>query len=245
MPIIEPVSDDSPLSQGDILNGIRLFSTTRPWMQDGGDAVIKNETLCLVVSRPCVSGHKDHITVLSIEPSKLTVPRDTSSFQDVLVFLEELRGGFGKPDLFYLGELPGHNGRFVARLDSFHDIEIPDDATERADFLSSRQFARLTMDFRRDLHIRILKAFADQGFDDHGWLCDDDLDWVVQAGQGSLAEAEKKLHESDSEVSRLAFQGQAKKPSKESDNTKKQVEEVRRKLSGFLAEQERRRNLPL
>ena len=60
------------------------------------------------------------------------------------------RDGGSSPDVFYLGQLPGRSGRFCARLDSFHTIEIPEEGDQRTQFLTAHRTLTLHADFARD-----------------------------------------------------------------------------------------------
>jgi hypothetical protein len=78
MPIIEQTPEESTLSQGDVLQEVRLYSTKKCWGPDGGEAVIANKRLCLVVSRPCVARHKESVTVIAVERMEDGIPSDVS-----------------------------------------------------------------------------------------------------------------------------------------------------------------------
>ena len=208
MPIIEPVNPDSPLSQGDILQGVRLFATKECWNADGGSAVIANQKLCLVLSRPCVALNKDRVTVASIDQITDGVPGSVKTLEDVLSFLKDVRDGADSPDVFYLGEINGKPGRFAARLDSIHSIQLPSDNEVRTAFLRERRVGRLGIDFARDLHVRLFRAFAALGFDDVKWFTDRDLKWIVEKARGELALAKQDLHEKQAAKSQREFSGQ-------------------------------------
>ena len=112
MPIIETPDSLLPLSQGDVLRDVRLFLTRESWAEAGGDCLKLPHKLCLVISRPCIVGHKPNVITAAIERYTDRVPRDVQSFEDILAFLTELRDGAESPDVFYLGQLPGHEGRY-------------------------------------------------------------------------------------------------------------------------------------
>jgi hypothetical protein len=116
MPIIEQPDSLYPLSQGDVLRDVRLFITKESWTDTGGECHKVPHKLCMVVSRPCVVGHKPNALVAAVERYADRVPRDVQSFEDILAFLTDLRDGADSPDVFYLGQLPGHEGRYGARL---------------------------------------------------------------------------------------------------------------------------------
>jgi hypothetical protein len=196
MPIIEHPQTGSPLSQGDILKDINLFLTADGWGEIGGQSEKSPYRLCLVLSRPCVIEHKKSVIVTAIEKLKDNPPRGADTFESVLSFLTRLRDGPESPDVFYLGQLPGMMGRFAARLDLLHTIQLPPSGSERQSFVDVRRIAVLHHDFVRDLHVRLFRAVATLGFDDHGWLSDSDLDWLVESGKADLLKAQSKVQES-------------------------------------------------
>jgi hypothetical protein len=189
MPIIEPARPGAPLTQGDLLNGVALFATKGSWEERGGQASAVKSELCLVLSRPCVAAHKKHVVVAAVAKFPDNVPKNIDSFDKVLDFLTGARDGGSSPDVFYLGQLPGRSGRFCARLDSFHTIEIPEEGDQRMQFLAARRTLTLHPDFARDLHMRVFGAFASLGFDDHSWPSTEDLQWLVNQGQADMATA--------------------------------------------------------
>ena len=134
-------------------------------------------------------GHKDDAIVASIERLADKPPRDLESFKRVLSFLTSLRDGPNSPDVFYLGQIPGTSGRFAARLDLLHTIRLPPSNSERQSFVDSKRIGALHPDFVRDLHVRLFRAVATLGFDDHGWLSDSDLEWVVDKAKADLLKA--------------------------------------------------------
>jgi len=196
MPTIELVPDDAPLAQGDILSGLKLYSTQRSWKEDGGSAGESKAALCLVVSRPCVVSHKKHLTVVAIDVLQNARPPN-DDFEAAVTYLETLRDGEGAPDVFYLGGLPNKAGRFCARLDQFHDVEVPVESSQRQEFVRRCRVARLHTDFTRDLHSRLFGSFVSLGFNDYGWMCDDDLNWVIVQGQSQRSKfAAEKMRQS-------------------------------------------------
>lgn len=239
MPIIELVDADAPLTQGDILTGIRLFATADGWLSEGGEAVKAGDKLCLVLSRPCVALHKERIVVAMISPYKGNVPTDVKSFDQLLAFLSATRDGTDSPDVFYLGEIPSQAGRHAARLDSLHTIQVPSDVAARASFLRERRIGRLSPDFARDLHLRLLRTFASLGFDDVAWLSDNDLEWVLKKGRSELAAAEVQLHEKDAASSQKSFEG-GQFPASQVVDAQGKVDELKARLAPFEAEAERR-----
>ena len=127
MPIVTTPNDDSPLNQGDILKGIRLYSTADNWddgQELGGSAQLEAKfELCLVLSRPCVLEHKTDFIVAAVhgikeapppevvqgkkrgsaEKGDLSPDEKVEAYRRVRAFLESLRDGVGRTDRFYLG----------------------------------------------------------------------------------------------------------------------------------------------
>lgn len=207
MPIIELPKSGAPLTQGDILKGITLFSTKEGWLEKGGEHEKAPFKMCLVVSRPCVIAHKQHITVAGIEKYPDQVPKTIDNFDKVMSFLTGIRDGIRAPDQFYLGQLPQQTGRFCARLDSLHPIQIPTDQAVMAEFLKMKRVASLHPDFARDLHLRIFNAFASLGFEDFSWPSAEDLDWLVKQAKSDLSEAELEVNKLRAQKSSRAAQG--------------------------------------
>jgi hypothetical protein len=135
MPIIEPVHDqNAPLSQGDILKGVCLFSTKRSWTDCGGEPEGTNRALGLVLSRPCVAAHDEWVLVAAVEKYKNKPPAEFESYDEAKQFT----------------------------------VQVPKEGTsERQAFLASARIALLSKEFAHDLHLRIFRAFASLGFDDH------------------------------------------------------------------------------
>lgn len=199
MPIIEPHDPSLPLSQGDVLRGVSLFITKESWTEAGGEAKKTPHKLCLIVSRPCVVGHKFNAVVAAIEKMADNVPRDVETFEDILGFLTHLRDGADSPDVFYLGQIPSYEGRFGACLDSLHTIQIPAEAEQRA-FTDAKRIGRLNIDFVRDMHTRIFRVFATLGFDDHRWMSTQDLSWMVARGRSEIHDAQSAFEAANSAV---------------------------------------------
>lgn len=207
MPIIESLSPALPLSQGDVLKDVRLFLTQESWVEAGGAALKTTHKLCLLVSRPCVVGHKPHAIVSAVERFADRVPREVETFDDIRDFLTDLRDGTDAPDVFYLGQLPGYEGRFGARLDSLHTIQLPEGEEALRQFARDKRIGRLNIDFARDLHLRIFRAFASLGFDDHRWMSTEDLRWLVSRGRSETTSAEAALREAETALHAAQAQG--------------------------------------
>ena len=229
MAIIDFVDDDSPLSQGDLLKDILLHVSKYKYSSyAAGEAAAK---ICIVLSRPCVAAHKQTIVVASVEKFSPSIPEDAKkSFDHFKKFLEGARGGWNKPDLFYLGELREKDGRFCAKLDSIHTVEIPvSDINVRNEFLKKHRFARLSDSFIKDLHLRFFQAFASLGFDDSDWFCDSDLELLVTIGNDDLVAAAKKDNFKHFEGKSVSTQ-----------NAAKEIDQLKAKLKPYESELIRR-----
>jgi hypothetical protein len=240
MPIIEVPQPGSPLFQGDILKDINLFLSTDGWAEGGGQSVKSPHRLCLVLSRPCAIEHKETVIVASVEKLVDKPPRDSDTFKTVLSFLTRLRDGPQSPDVFYLGQIPGLTGRFAARLDLVHTIRLPPDGPERQSFVDARRIAVLNHEFVRDLHVRLFRAVATLGFDDHRWLSDSDLEWLVDSGRAELLKAQSKTQELRAKKSSLQAQGGRFEP-KELDAAEEAEQALRESLRPYDQEHQRRR----
>jgi hypothetical protein len=195
MPIIEIAQPGSPLSQGDILKDVNLFVTGEVTNASNGVAVASPHTMCLILTRPCGIEHKSSVIVAGVAKLKDDVPRELDTFAKVQSFLTGLRDGLTQPDIFYLGQLPALAGRYGARFDNLHIIQIPPAGPEREAFVSNKRVAGLHSDFTRDLHVRLFRAVASLGFDDDGWLSDADLEWLLNRGRTDLMAAQAKTQE--------------------------------------------------
>lgn len=194
MPIIEAlVNSEVPLSQGDVLKGMNLYQT-RKTDQNGGEPTPANQSLCLVLSRPCVASRSEVIVVAAIEKYKNSRPATFESFEEAKQFYTTVRDGLTTPDQFYLGQIDGYDGCFCARFNSLHTIQIP---TDRRAFLTLNRIARLHADFTHDLHLRLFRAFASLGFEDQGWYPTADLRAVVAVADKDLAAVQAELSKTE------------------------------------------------
>jgi len=240
MPIIEPAAtDQEQLLQGDVLRGVNLYTTAASWEGDGGRHRKAPQSLCLVLSRPCVATHKGVVVVAGVEKYADGVPRDANSFVRVREFLSDTRDGLRSPDRFYLGQLPNEKGRFCARLDAIHSIQVPPGEQERRAFLRERRIGTLNAEFVRDLHVRVFMAFASLGFSDQSWLSDGDLSWLVQAGELDVNEIKLELSKARTKQANLDAQGKDP-PTQEIDRLEQRLAELESQIEPYLTEKSRR-----
>jgi hypothetical protein len=186
MPIIETADADSPLTQGDVLQGATLAATAKPY--DRGELIQTAHRYCLVISRPCVCAHKRYVVVAAVAKYDSALPADfEKTIDNAIDWLTSARDGRDAPDRFYLGQIEGQTGRFCALLDSLHTIELPEAQAERQDVVRRTRIGRLSRDFANDLHVRIFASYSRLGFDDHRWMSDVDLGWLIGIGQAEIA----------------------------------------------------------
>lgn len=242
MPIIDNSEPSRPLSQGDILKDINLFVTAGGWMSSNGTAQTVPNKMCMVLSRPCVIAHKATVIVATVEKYPDAPPRELDSFKKVQSFLIGFRDGVKSPDVFYLGHFPQYSGRYCAKLDELHTIQIPGSEEERQQFVKSKRIGTLHPDFARDLHTRLFRAVASLGFDDHGWLSDNDLDWLVAQGEADLKLAEARVSEQEAKEKGQAAKGE-KFDTKQKNNAQREVENLKEELKPFQEERKRRNDL--
>jgi hypothetical protein len=231
MPIIELVHDQIvPLSQGDILKGVSLFSTKKSWTEGGGEPERTNRGLALVLSRPCVAAHDEWVLVAAVEKYKNKPPGEFESYDEAKQFFIEVRDGLTTPDQLYLGQIPGYEGSFCGQLDSLHTIQIPKSGTaERQAFLAAARIASLNQEFAHDLHLRIFRAFASLGFDDHRWFSSDDLRALVAVADRDEAKHKVELLAVDAKLKVGQSQGF------HHESEKKKLERERARLEEILA----------
>jgi hypothetical protein len=191
MPIIEEAVAGRPLSQGDVLKGIPLYFSARDPEGKWTPAGDPKKDLCLVLSRQCVVEHKNTLIVGHVAKHVGNIPV-IQEFGEALAFLENLRDGTKSPDLFYLGLLPGLEGRHVAKLDYIATVQVPTIPDDRRAFVDTHRIARLNIDYVRALHVRVFQAFANMGFDDYRWVSDEDLGWLVALGNIEIKAIEQE-----------------------------------------------------
>lgn len=236
MPIIEPHDSDAPLNQGDLLRDVSLFLTSKADTVEGGESTGTKFKFCMVLSRPCVIAHKPTVIVAGVDNYKSPAPSEIDSFKKAKHFLDKLRDGDDTPDQFYLGQLLGdtESGRYAARLDSIHTIRLPAKPEHRTEFVKKHRYARLSEDFRRDLHTRLFQAFSVLGFDDLGWYSLADLRYLVQTGRSEIQRHNASIAQFEA--------AQAAEGSKEKDiiAIRNQIKEVERQMADHVAELTRR-----
>jgi hypothetical protein len=136
--------------------------------------------------------------------------------------------------------LPNLPGRYAGRLDSFHTIQVPQDANALADFVRRCRIGRLHEDFIRDLHSRIFGAFASQGFEKCGWYSDADVEFVVSLIKADLAAARFRVENFEVVKAQWAAAGDSSKMQPELDLAKDALRELEAQAAPFRAESERR-----
>jgi hypothetical protein len=232
MPIVEAPDPDLPLEQGDILQGVRLYCTGKAC--DGDDASAKRfpDGKCLILSRPCNVAHSASIIVAAVSAYKGGTPSDADTFDKALNFLTTIRDGHRTPDLFYLGQLPDKSGRYCCRFDAVFTLEMPGKGHPRDSFVREHRIGRLTIEFARDLHLQLFRAFSSLGFDDHNWFPKEDLEWLVATGRKDLGAIEQKLRDAREAEARARAEGRQFNTS-EIEKQRKSLEEMQAKLRPF------------
>jgi len=98
--------------------------------------------------------------------------------------------------------------------------------------------ARLALDFVRDLHMRVLGAFGNMGFEDYRRLSDEDLNWLVQKGKSEIVKIEEDHRIADLSREASGKPTEAKQISHDqqvTDKKRKQIEPYRRELENRSA----------
>ena len=246
MPILRIPQNNEPLTQGDVLSGLHVYASGNDWNVGGSAEYLEEYDLSLVLSRPCVVTHKRQVIVAAVKAIIEDVPAEVETFDNVRAFLHQLRDGHKSPDRFYLGQVPDWpKGRYYAHLDSLHSVAVPSNP-ELQEFLTVKRVATLTDEFRRDLHIRLFSAFASLGFDDFGWLSDEDLTWLLEKGESELSQRRANLAGAKSEVAKLEASGSQKNEQHLDNlrgkalNLEKQVDKFETGLQGYRTESQKR-----
>jgi len=250
MPILTVPNENDPLSQGDILKGLRLYSTGTNWddpRETGGSAAwAERYDLCLVLSRPCNLEHKEDFLAAAIHFVREGPSSEITCFAEAKHYLEKLRDGRSRPDRFYLGQIPAlAPGRYYAHLDSIHTVSKPP-AEKLREFLRKGRIAKLAPDFIRDLHVRIFSAVASLGFDDIGWLSDQDLKLLLDRGKKDLLAKQTELQDLRASLSEIEASGEQRREQHvENDRNRaaaleKEITEFEEKLRPYKQEIEAR-----
>lgn len=238
MPIVEMPKPDALLSQGDILADVRVFATDACWDGKGGDSVKAPFNLCMVLSRPCVAAHKETFLVAAVDKLKDKLP-GYDSFEKMLSLLTNIRDGRTSPDQFYLGQLPGKQGRYAARFDSVHTIRTPKGEDMTA-FLGKCRIGTLNVEFCRDLHVRFFNAIASLGFDDHDCFSTEDLRALVDQGLADIAALDGEVAKKRAGLSARAAEG-ATSPQGDLEKAQQKVQELRDTLAPYQSALEKRK----
>jgi hypothetical protein len=114
------------------------------------------------------------------------------------------------------------------------------DAAGLAAFVSARRIGRLHVDFIRELHARIFRAFVNLGFDDFGWLTDEDLAWLVQKGKAAIAQAESKKHDTGASKAAKEFTG-LQIATKQIEDADKGLKKVQDEVAPYIKEYDKRK----
>lgn len=235
-----------PLEQGDVLQGIPVYSTD----PDGAPAG-STPDFVLVLSRPCNALRDEQVVVATALARSLAGDnlKQIETASELKRLLAGLRDGKSYPDHFYLGDLVLASGaapkRYFAKFDSLHSIKVPGETRARDAFIQKHRRYRLAPEFARDLHARIFGAFAALGFDDDQWFCDGDLELLVSFLQ-------KEATQRKAEVDALASQVQVARATdakaqevagleKQLGNKRADLAKADAELSRATAEQARRR----
>lgn len=244
MPVLVPVHDDAPLSQGDLLGDVHLYITGA----DGGPTETGRHKFGLVISRPCAAANREMVLVAGVETFSVPLPKDLAdrvkTVRQLARLFAEVRDADGS-DAMYLGELPGSTDgkRYAARLDFVATLSVPDGAA-RAGWIDSHRVGRLEPSFRRDLHTRFFLAVAKQGFDDESWYSDEDLDFIVSFGDARLGEAQQAERQAKLDIQQAKAAGDYARKRRGLDkaltDASKRVEAAGTELVGFKAEQAQR-----
>lgn len=234
MPILLPPAPDAPLSQGDVLTAVRTFAT-----DTDGEAPVEMgamSSMVMVVSRPCNAVRDESVIVAPIVKRSLTDVRGFKSVEDTIRFFQGLRDGRSSPDMFYLGELDSSSGaRWFAKCDALYTILVPKDPTERAKYLQAKRKFSLNIEFVRDLHLRLFRAFASLGFDDVQWWTDADLEYIVQLGEAELLVINAEIKRCAGDITGLQIGGGSPKQITETEKLQNEKRKAADKLQQVLA----------
>lgn len=235
MPIIEPVDDSEELSQGDIICDVPLYTTDLE-----GTAKRVNESLCMVISRPCSACRDAVVNVVLVKQWINGLP-ESKTFDDALKVLKALRDGEGKVDLFYLGALPSKAERFVAILTNIFTVQVRrKDGKELDETIRKRRIARLHPDYVRDFHTKMFRAFASMGFDDLSWMSTEDLEYALLHARKDIQAVEAAITSLQISSASQAFLAQQTQ-NPQLDKEKKKLAELNAKAAPYQQELDRRK----
>lgn len=193
MSLVEVCPPERALQQGDILKDLALYGTT---IDAKPTDLSRGTGMALVLSRNCKAVNSDCILVSLLEEKNVDVFSSLASMslEDTRRILASVRDGDGRPDRFYLGALPGRTrARAFACLDKLFTIAVPTGDKARSEWVAAHRVATLDADHRRDLHCRILSAFAREGYNDFTWWPSVDLQIMILAGRREIRAIEEKI----------------------------------------------------
>lgn len=247
MPIVIPVSPEAVLEQGDILSGIAV-TWTKP---DGITAHVDRQVpFVLVLSRPCNACRDRFISVAPVSVYALDLTAGPARQKPENRTLDWMRrkllmvaeGGTFREE-FYLGRLTAGRERYAARLNQPTTIEVPTEPEERKAFILARRVVRLSRDFVHDLHFRQFASLARLGFDDHDWFDDEDLEVMITAGRGELADLERMIVDAAQAIQTIEAAAGKQVPPKQHealDKMKAEAKDLRDRLQPYIDVQTRR-----
>lgn len=250
MPIVLPVADDSELTQGDILRDVPFYVTG----VDTRAAADREVRFALVVSRPCKAIRDDIVVVAPVIPYPVLLSEFTRGQADPVGGLDRMRRilsairdgikGSEFCDALYLGAFrPTDSTRYAAQLHTLATACVPAKSEDRKAWVRDHRVARLSSEFVRDLHTRMILTFTRLGFDDQHWLSNEDLEIMITAGQAEIAKLEGDLIAAKQAVQfKQAENRQTSTAQQDAIGAKETaIERARVLLQPYLAEREERR----
>lgn len=245
MPIVERVSGEEPLSQGDLLRGLNFVSLT-----EGGDADLSTvATWGLVLSRPCNALRDPTVVVASVAQFPLDLKIEAAPGQELERMRRRLAGvrdgirGAEFSDSLYLGPIDSlyPTRRYAADLTRLMTVQVATDA-KRQDWVRARRVWRLGEGFLRDLHTRLALTFTRPGHDDYEWYSDADLDIMITSGRrdSKALGAESDIAESAIQQREAANQDVKEQLRKELEKKQQAAARAEEQLQPYLQEKARR-----
>jgi len=176
-----------PLRQGDILEGVTLFVSG-----DEGPVVLA-ACPCVVLSRDCKALRDTDLLVAAIRQRhraefEAYLNNEKSTLDEARRTFAAIRDGDAMPDGVYLGSVPSLDGRWMIDLSSVHTVRVPEDQAKRDEWIARHRRAVLHFEAVRHLQTRLFAAISRQGFDDHEWWDDPDLEALVAIGKRRLSQ---------------------------------------------------------